>query len=488
MASPSELRVRGNEAFKRKEYFEAYRLLLLAIQRSGPGASPELAETYLDLSRIEQVLERVREAILSATKGIENNKTNPLGYVRRADAYFESMAWQEAYNDYNTASEMQPTDQHIKDRLQQSKAALDEAAINPPKPVEPKPPSAPRPPVQPRPLPAPPPSPPGQYTVSWATELMRDLGHDKRPPQPVLMAMLDAAEQLHRQLPNLVPIQIASKITVVGDTHGQYPDVVAIFDRIGPPSAQTPYLFNGDMVDRGSMGVEIIILLVAWKLAVPNGLFINRGNQYVFSLIHSEQRSMNALGGFDNECTLKYSAAAYDKVSAFFESLPIGHTINGKVLVVHGGLMRDQEMTVDRVQLLDRFGQPDAGPEFGPINDLLWSDPMERRGFATSPRGTTNAFGPDVTEKFLAANHLEILIRSHQVQENGYLVQHGGKCITVFSAPNYMGLLGNKGAICQVVFNANGILEPLAFMALEPQQMPRNYPAGKYAPTIPRFF
>lgn len=31
-------------------------------------------------------------------------------------------------------------------------------------------------------------------------------------------------------------------------------------------------------------------------------------------------------------------------------------------------------------------------------------------------------------------------------QDNGYEVSHDGKCITVFSAPNYCDTMGNKGA------------------------------------------
>ena len=33
-----------------------------------------------------------------------------------------------------------------------------------------------------------------------------------------------------------------------------------------------------------------------------------------------------------------------------------------------------------------------------------------------------------------------------QVKEEGYEVEHGGYCITVFSAPNYCDQMGNKGA------------------------------------------
>ena len=46
-------------------------------------------------------------------------------------------------------------------------------------------------------------------------------------------------------------------------------------------------------------------------------------------------------------------------------------------------------------------------------------------------------FGPDVTERFLEQNKLDFIIRSHEVKPEGYEVTHSGKCITVFSAPNY---------------------------------------------------
>lgn len=46
-------------------------------------------------------------------------------------------------------------------------------------------------------------------------------------------------------------------------------------------------------------------------------------------------------------------------------------------------------------------------------------------------------FGPDVTKKFLQKNKLDYIVRSHEVKQEGYEVIHDGKCITVFSAPNY---------------------------------------------------
>jgi len=67
---------------------------------------------------------------------------------------------------------------------------------------------------------------------------------------------------------------------------------------------------------------------------------------------------------------------------------------------------------------------------------LLWSDPQSAPGRAPSKRGVGLSFGPDVTRSFLANNGLELLIRSHEVKEDGYEIDHGGQLITVFSAPN----------------------------------------------------
>ena len=69
--------------------------------------------------------------------------------------------------------------------------------------------------------------------------------------------------------------------------------------------------------------------------------------------------------------------------------------------------------------------------------ELLWSDPQPEPGRGASKRGVGIQFGPDVTKNFLDRNNLDMLIRSHEVKENGYVIEHDGKCVTVFSAPNY---------------------------------------------------
>lgn len=73
----------------------------------------------------------------------------------------------------------------------------------------------------------------------------------------------------------------------------------------------------------------------------------------------------------------------------------------------------------------------------GIMCDLLWSDPQPQNGRSVSKRGVGTQFGPDVTRQFLLKNKLDYVIRSHEVKQEGYEEAHDGKCITVFSAPNY---------------------------------------------------
>ena len=123
---------------------------------------------------------------------------------------------------------------------------------------------------------------------------------------------------------------------------------------------------------------------------------------------------------------------------------------------------------------MDRFREP---PEEGIFSDALWSDPQPFAGRGPSKRGVGMSFGPDVTERFLSANNLQLLIRSHEVMEEGYQVMHGGKCVTVFSAPNYCDQMGNKGGIVRL--DATCTPSYVSFEAVpHPPMRPMAYSAG----------
>ena len=94
------------------------------------------------------------------------------------------------------------------------------------------------------------------------------------------------------------------EITVCGDVHGQYYDLLNIFTINGNPSEENPYIFNGDFIDRGSFSVEVIITLLAWKVCYPQHFFMSRGNH--------EAKQLNKMYGFEGEVKAKYDVKTYD--------------------------------------------------------------------------------------------------------------------------------------------------------------------------------
>jgi len=156
---------------------------------------------------------------------------------------------------------------------------------------------------------------------------------------------------------------------------------------------------------------------------------------------------MNKLYGFEGEVTSKYDARLYQLFCEAFCLLPLCHVINDKVFVVHGGLFAQDNVTLASIRAVDRICEP---PNEGLMVEMLWSDPHPGRGRMPSKRGVGVAFGRDVTEKFLQKNDLKLVIRSHEMKEDGYEIEHGGQLITVFSAPNYCDQMGNKGAFIRL--------------------------------------
>lgn len=72
-------------------------------------------------------------------------------------------------------------------------------------------------------------------------------------------------------------------------------------------------------------------------------------------------------------------------------------------------------------------------------------------------QGVGLGFGPDVTKRWCELNKVTAVIRSHEVRQDGYAIEHDGLCITTFSCPNYCDTTGNK--VCSI-FVASSTREP----------------------------
>jgi len=237
-------------------------------------------------------------------------------------------------------------------------------------------------------------------------------------------------------------VPAGAALHVVGDLHGQLPELNSVLRLCGAPVAgQNMLLFNGDFVDRGPCSTEVVLSLFALAIACPKAVFLNRGNH--------ETRGMNRAYGFEQEVAYKYSEATFEAIQQAFAQLPLATLVNKSVLVMHGGLPGTDGVKLADIAAIKRLGA-DCEPR-GLAHDLMWADPCQNPGLHPSPRGgEIQLFGPDITERFCDDNKLLCIIRSHEVVMNGYAWQRGGRCVTVFSAANYVGRSGNLGAVCHL--------------------------------------
>ncbi|ERN12032.1 hypothetical protein AMTR_s00165p00079470, partial [Amborella trichopoda] len=222
-----------------------------------------------------------------------------------------------------------------------------------------------------------------------------------------------------------------------GDVHGQYSDLLRLFEYGGlPPKAN--YLFLGDYVDRGKQSLETICLLLAYKIKYPENFFLLRGNH--------ECASINRIYGFYDECKRRFNVRLWKVFTDCFNCLPVAALIDEKILCMHGGLSPDLS-NLDQIKSVTR---PTDVPDAGLLCDLLWSDPGKDNGWGMNDRGVSYTFGPDKVSEFLQKHDLDLICRAHQVVEDGYEFFADRQLVTIFSAPNYCGEFDNAGALMSV--------------------------------------
>lgn len=163
----------------------------------------------------------------------------------------------------------------------------------------------------------------------------------------------------------------------------------------------------------------------------------------LFPFFQHESRDICARDGFERECLYKYNHAVFDLFCDVFACLPLAAVINEEILVLHGGLSH-LDFTLDDLNRVDRFHE--IPPSGSLMEDVLWSDPASHPGRRPSPRGAGVSFGADVSSRFLLANRLRLVIRSHECMQKGYAMHHDDTVLTVFSASNYCGTVNNEGS------------------------------------------
>ena len=268
-----------------------------------------------------------------------------------------------------------------------------------------------------------------------------------------------SAREIFLSQPSL--LELAPPVKVVGDVHGQYHDLIRIFSKCGFPP-KTNYLFLGDYVDRGKQSLETILLLLCYKIKYPENFFLLRGNH--------ECANVTRVYGFYDECKRRCNIKTWKLFIDTFNTLPIAAIVAGKIFCVHGGL----SPVLNSMDEIRNIARPTDVPDFGLLNDLLWSDPADTiNEWEDNERGVSYVFSKVAINKFLSKFNFDLVCRAHMVVEDGYEFFNDRTLVTVFSAPNYCGEFDNWGAVMGVLEDllcSFELLDPLDSAALKQER------------------
>ena len=200
--------------------------------------------------------------------------------------------------------------------------------------------------------------------------------------------------------------QAVKNIVVVGDIHGDMESLIHILNDIEDPNADK-IVFLGDYGDRGSESVEVYYLLLKLKVSEwkKKKIIMLRGN-------HEGPPDLQVM---PHDLPLLFSAkygaegkAVYAEIKELWEYLPYAVLVEGRYLMLHGGL------PVNVASIKDIAFAHESHPSSSNFEEILWSDPFDGKGDFRSMRGAGRMFGEDVTEKVLRAVEVKTLIRSHE--------------------------------------------------------------------------
>ena len=295
-------------------------------------------------------------------------------------------------------------------------------------------------------------------TLEVVHEMVRNFVDGQRLRRASLVRLLDEGQAILAACPNITLIPAGTKTCVIGDLHGDFDDLLQVFELVGWPGEENTMVFNGDFVDRGDRGIECLALLLALKICYPMHVHLNRGNH--------EDSIVGRAYGFFEEVMVKYGQVSlYQRIGELFCHLPLCAVLDKEAFIVHAGVPSEANATIYHIGAVARSnitstvaakwaasrapGAATVRPRsLQLVEDLLWSDPVdptdepgaEEMCERNMMRGAGCRFGPALVQRWLKKMGLFTLVRSHECVEDGWRVLDCGantKLYTVFSNANY---------------------------------------------------
>lgn len=262
--------------------------------------------------------------------------------------------------------------------------------------------------------------------AGYSTEVTKTICLDNTE----ITAICSAACELFLSQPML--LELSAPLKIVGDIHGQYTDLIRLFEMCGFPPASN-YLFLGDYVNQGKQSLETILLLLCYKIKYPESFFLLRGNH--------ECANVTRVYGFYDECERRCNTKIWKTFIDTFNCLPVASIVSGKIFCVHGGLSPSMSQMDD----IRGIARPTDVPNYGLLNDLLWNDPADMdEDWEPNERGVGYCFGKKVITNLLQRHDFDLVCRAHQVVEDGCKFYLDRVLVAIFSAPNVSFFLNSK--------------------------------------------
>lgn len=306
-------------------------------------------------------------------------------------------------------------------------------------------------------------------------------GNSEALTKDLVLRLIEESHKVFMAQPVFLRLKVPIKI--FGNINGQLDELLKLFEHFGNPGDTNlegdiegiNYLFLGDMINLGKQSLEVICLLLAFKIRFPDEFFLIRG--------HHEDKKMARIFGLGDECFTKFKEDIDDKESVFqklcelFEVMPVAAELEQEILCVHGGI----GVTLNKLEEIDELKRPldvnykfQLKINFRPVTnqhkillDLLWSDPPytdeDARGGANPTRDIfatshIHRFGMDRVKSFMKNNNLGLMIRSHEPTVDGIEKCGDDSIITIFSVSHYMDEMKNSSAI--LIIRRNGEIIP----------------------------
>jgi protein phosphatase len=228
----------------------------------------------------------------------------------------------------------------------------------------------------------------------------------------------------------LIRLSPEGEVIIIGDLHGDINSLYKIlnetdFIKKSRDRVRVCLVFLGDYGDRGLFSPEVYYVVLSLKTVFPENVILLQGNHegprdllaHPHDLPHHLQRKF----GSDWK-------TVYTELSILFGCLYTAVLVEDNFIMLHGGIPSKAKTLDDVAYAVQKH------PAETHLEEILWSDPAEGiKGTRFSPRGAGCLFGEDVTDAFLKMVKAKILVRGHEPVDEGYMFNHNGKILTIFS-------------------------------------------------------